>query len=89
MTTIAFWQGALLGTPLGAGLTFLAFVAWRRLQGPTEDEPLSEATRMAVTDEFATHVGAVQRQVSEYADLLAAGDMVLRERLRRFEAGGQ
>ncbi|MDO9381070.1 MAG: hypothetical protein Q7T56_19670 [Nocardioidaceae bacterium] len=89
MTTAEFWQGALLGTPLGAGLTLLTVVTLRRQQKPIEYERLTEADHTALTDEFATHAEAMQRQVSEYADSLAAGDLVLRERLRRFEVDGQ
>lgn len=48
---------------------------------------LTDDDREVVAQEFATRASAVRRKVSEYADLLADGDAVLRARLRTFEAG--
>jgi hypothetical protein len=65
---------------------------WGRLQGrlysPWRREPailLTEADRAAVAQEFAQHAAAVRSQVTAFADELAGDDVLLRERLRRFE----
>ena len=54
-----------------------------------DEETLTEADRQSVAHEFAAHVDAMQRQVTDYADLLAGSDPVLRARLRQFERGGE
>lgn len=83
--------GAVLGALAGGGL--VAVVTWRHgQQAPVidlelDEETLQEIDRKAVTVDFAAHASAVRRQVSEYADVLAGGDIALRERLRRFEGG--
>lgn len=53
---------------------------------PTLHE-LSEDDRTVVAQEFAAHASAVRQKVSEYGDLLAGDDPVLRARLRAFEGG--
>lgn len=79
------------GLLVGAGVAYVVTV--RRLSGRFCPDPdaheLSAEDRDHLTAEFAGHVSAVQRQVEDYADVLAAGDAVLRERLRRFEGGGR
>ena len=83
--------GAVLGVLAGGGLV----AAMRRGQEPRasvvdlelDEETLQEIDREAVAADFAVHASAVRRQVSEYADALAGGDVALRERLRRFEGG--
>lgn len=59
-----------------------------RLCPEPEAHQLTEADHEAITSEFAAHTTALQRQVSEYADVLADGDPLLRDRLRLFESGG-
>ena len=46
-----------------------------------------DADREAVASEFVTHADAVKKGLHEYADLLAAGDPVLRDRLRKLAGG--
>lgn len=84
--------GAVLGALAGGGL--VAVVACRRQEPQASvvdleigEETLQEIDREAVAADFAAHASAVRRQVSEYADVLAGGDIALRERLRRFEGG--
>lgn len=77
----------LVGGLLGAGLTVLAY-EWRRRRFSL-DESLSDDDRDALTDQFTQHAHAMRRQVGIYADTLAGGDSVLRERLRHFERGGE
>lgn len=48
---------------------------------------LAEADREAVAGEFATHANAVKHGLYQYADLLSAGDPVLRDRLRKLADG--
>lgn len=79
-----FWIGAAAGAPAGVALTALAAAALWRYQRSTVEQ-LTDQDREVVAEEFRTHAEAMQRQVSEYGDALAAGDLVLRERLRRFE----
>lgn len=54
-----------------------------------EADDLSAEDRDAIELEFAQHARAVAHQVSEYADFLAGGDVVLRERLRQLERHAQ
>lgn len=61
----------------------------RRLGCPDPDaHVLSASDHDQLASEFAQHAQAVARQVSEFADALAGDDLVLRERLRRFESIG-
>lgn len=83
--------GALLGGAV-AGLT--AWLVVRQMPIKTErtdrEVPaLLEEDRNVISEEFAAHAVAVRKQVSEYADMLAGEDPVLRERLRQFEGEGQ
>lgn len=83
---------ALVGFTVGVSSVFLARkMPWRRLR-PKPDGTvaltLSNPDRERVAQDFAVHVSAVDRKVSEFADALAAGDVALRNRLRRFERGG-
>lgn len=48
---------------------------------------LNDADREAVASEFVTHADAVKKGLHDYADLLAAGDPVLRDRLRKLAGG--
>lgn len=76
---------------LGGGLAASALVAlwaWRRGWIRTDHVSVSSEQEDAVADEFRRHAEAVATQVSGFADHLADGDLVLRERLRRFERGG-
>ena len=84
--------GAVLGVLAGGGI--VAGVMRRGQEPRTSvidlemaEETLQEIDREAVAADFAVHASAVRRQVSEYADALAGGDVALRERLRRFEGG--
>lgn len=81
-----FWFGALVGTPLGATVVILLTLALRQRQR-VEDEPLGEEDYAHLTESFRSRAEAMRQQVSDYADSLADRDLVLRERLRRFEAG--
>lgn len=80
-----FWLGAAAGAPTGAAIAVLVTVAVLRHRAAATT-PLTEQDREVVAHEFKTHAEAMQQQVSEYADALAGGDLVLRERLRQFEA---
>lgn len=84
--------GAVLGALAGGGL--VAVVTCRRQEPQASvvdlesgEETLQEIDREAVAADFAATASAVRRQVSEYADVLAGGDIALRERLRRFVGG--
>lgn len=77
----------LVGVLVGAGLTVLTY-EWRKRRFSL-DEPLSDDDREALTQQFTQHANAMRRQVGIYADTLAGGDSVLRERLRHFERGGE
>ena len=75
---------ALAGVPVGAVVAALAGLRLR--QSAADSEPVlgpDDHSRLAV--EFETHADAMRRQVSQYADALADGDPVLRERLRQIE----
>ena len=52
-------------------------------------DSLTDADRDQVARDFAVHVHAAQRKVSEFADALADGDDDLRDRLRHFEKDGR
>lgn len=81
--------GGFLGAAVGSVVTLAVVLTWvkaRRWPGPEAHE-LTDDDREAVAAEFGLHASAVQRQVSDYADLLAGGDVQLRERLRYFEGG--
>lgn len=52
-----------------------------------DDQDLTDQDREQLAAEFADHVSAVRRQVGAFADDLAGSDVLLRERLRMFEAG--
>ncbi len=72
----------------GAVASILATLAGRRRRCPDlTAHRLTDQDREAVTAEFAAHVSAVHRGVSEYADALAGDDPALRDRLRVFERG--
>lgn len=77
----------LFGGLIGAGLTVLAY-EWRRRRFAL-DSPLSDDDRDALKEQFTQHANAMRRQVGIYADTLAGGDSVLRERLRHFERRGE
>lgn len=77
--------GALVGSLIGG----LLLLWWqRRHLGAERGAALPESNREAVEAAFATHTSAVAAQVSWFADELADGDVVLRERLRRLERLG-
>ena len=83
--------GALLGGAV-AGLTAWLVVRQMRIKTERTDREipaLLEDDRDAISEEFTAHAKAVRKQVSEYADMLAGEDPVLRERLRQIELGGQ
>lgn len=77
-----------LGMGLSAGVTGTAMVAILLLRRgkllaattPDGDE---------VIEVLSPHEAMRAQQVRNYGDRLAAGDTVLRERLRRFERGGR
>lgn len=84
--------GAVLGVLAGGGIIAVVMRRGQELQASVidlqmDEETLQEIDREAVAADFAVHASAVRRQVSEYADVLAGGDVALRERLRRFEGG--
>ena len=77
--------GALIG---GWGVWWTFARLHNRAQCPDPSlHALTNDDREAVAQEFAAHASAVRHKVSEYADLLANDDEVLRARLRNFEAG--
>lgn len=81
--------GGVLGSTISTVLTLLVTVRWTRRHTCPDPEAheLTENDREAVAADFAAHASAVRRQVSEYAEVLAGGDIALRERLRRIEGG--
>lgn len=83
---------SLVGLAVGVSSVLLAQkVPWQKLRPGRDDEvalTLSDPDRERVAQDFAVHVSAVDRKVSEFADALAGGDAALRNRLRRFERGG-
>lgn len=83
---------SLVGLAGGVSSVLLAQkVPWRKLRPRRNDAvalTLSDPDRERVARDFAIHVTAVDRKVSEFADALAGGDAALRNRLRRFERGG-
>lgn len=88
------WLGLLLGGQCGLLVGVVVGLLVRRQPGHAPgiepeagEEVLAEADRQRIAGEFETHTAAVRQQVSEYADALADGDVDLRERLRRIEAG--
>ena len=84
--SVAAFGGLLLGAAFGTRLTRRLSQVWARLHRRWEaPNPLTEADRESVAAQFAQHAHAVKGQVSLFADELADGDVVLRERLRRFE----
>lgn len=80
---IAYLAGLLSGSALAAGFMVLREIVNRRRASPTPE--LSDEDRGEIAQAFEVHTTAVQQQVSNYADVLADGDPVLRERLRLFE----
>ena len=82
-----FTFGALAGVSAGAASAALVGVLVRRRQADTDEIVLSPEDHAAIAVGFQTHAEAMRRQVSEYADALAGGDLVLREQLRRVERG--
>ena len=86
--------GFAIGMFLGTAVTGLAWWCTFKLRtkvGRSSGEVpvLLQEDRAVISDQFAAHAVAVQKQVSEYADVLAGNDPVLRERLRQIEIGGQ
>jgi hypothetical protein len=81
--------GGALGVVVGSVVTLAGVLTWvkaRRCPDPEAHE-LTDDDREAMAADFALHTSAVRQQVSDYADLLADGDVQLRERLRYFEGG--
>jgi len=84
--TAALFVGAatwLLGVAVGASGVIMIFRS-RRCHDPAS-HVMTDADREQVEREFAGHVAASHRAVSEFADALAGDDRILRARLRRFE----
>lgn len=83
--------GGVLGAAVGSVVTLAIVVTWGRAWLCQEQaaHELTDGDRDAVAAEFAAHATAVRQQVSDYANLLAGGDTLLRERLRAFEGGEQ
>jgi hypothetical protein len=77
----------------GSAVGVLVGMWWQRRHSPVTgstavelpEDGLSAADREAIAAEFAVHATAVAAQVSQYADALADGDVLLRERLRQVE----
>lgn len=79
----------ILWTALGVFL--LGWVArdlllrWKLREPGDVPREWSAADREAITADFGQHAVAVQVQLGRYADELAGGDLLLRERLRLLE----
>lgn len=76
---------------LAVGALFGRWAATRRNK-PNRAKPtevLTDADRAAIEMDFATHRTAVIAQMTEYADVLAGHDPVLRARLRKIVKGRQ
>jgi len=72
---------------VGLGLGVLAGVRLRRYpDDTTPDEVLTSEDQAAIEVQFRQHAAAIAEGVSDYADVLAAGDPLLRARLRKVEA---
>lgn len=82
----------LVGFAVGVPSVLLAAkVPWWRLRPKRDDTTaltISDPDRERVAQDFAVHVSAVDRKVSEFADAIAGDDTALRNRLRRFERSG-
>ncbi|MGL5827461.1 MAG: hypothetical protein ACRCYU_22040 [Nocardioides sp.] len=87
--TAGIAAGVIVGVRYADHLSKLVSRGWseatRRRIRREPTVPLTDSARTAVAAEFAAHAASVQSQVSRFADELAAGDPVLRARLRRFE----
>lgn len=70
---------------MAPGAALGVFVAVSRRRRDEQAEELSPEDREQLEAEFTQHATAVAAQVSEYADVLADGDVLLRERLRKVE----
>lgn len=58
---------------------------WRRRRRSQAADVLSAEERDVITAQLAAHAAAVASQVQVHGDVLADGDVLLRERLRRVE----
>jgi len=85
----SFLTGFLAGAPTAAAATLcIGWLVNRNSKQQEGSADLTDEDRAAIADDFVVHTKAVTQQVSTYADLLADGDVLLRERLRQFEKGG-
>jgi hypothetical protein len=77
------------GFVVGATVSGLLAALWtrRHVCPDREAHRLSHADREDISAEFAAHATSVRRELSRYADALSEGDCLLREQLRRVEAG--
>ena len=87
IVTVLTSIGSLLTGASVAGTT--VYLQMRKKNGFEQSvDGLTEADRGEIASDCGLHVAAVQLKVSEFADVLADGDVQLRERLRQFEKGG-
>lgn len=80
-----------LGIGLCAGITGTSLVTMLLRRGKSSTavaEPVYEG-EPEVIQELTPHEAMRAEQLRNFGDRLAAGDTVLRERLRRFEHGGR
>lgn len=83
---IAFACGLVAGAGVGVVVTILVANS-RRTDSQFVVEEVSEEDRDQIEVNFAAHLEHLRGQVSDFADVLAGGDVLLRERLRVFEGG--
>lgn len=84
--------GLLLGLVVGgaAGTAVTLWITKRRThEASSVSAGVSDEERDHLEVNFASHVNHMRDQVSSFADQLAGDDVLLRERLRRFERGEQ
>lgn len=84
---IALACGLAIGA--GVGLVVPNIVAKLRRTDSHVVEEVSEEEHDQIEVNFAAHLEHMRGQVSDFADVLAGDDPVLRERLRVFEGGGR
>lgn len=80
--------GVVGATIVLAARTVTAAVSTWVAKKPSRIEPTTPSVTLPIEPEVVTaHARLRERQLAEFADHLAGDDLVLRERLRRFEGG--
>ena len=87
MITVAFSLAAgFVAGGVVSGAIVAAILRSRLCPDPADHE-LRDDEREQIASEFIVHATSVRRELGRYADVLADGDVNLRQRLRQIEAG--